>query len=104
MNVEDQIKVVQKAVESFYQQVQNDSYMPELYESQKQHVIQIGTSILCTRWGIGYEGGGFVQSVVNNDLMGAIGQADGTNIKMLPFYCKMIYNVGLPNELKPIKK
>ena len=62
MNVEDQIKVVQKAVESFYQQVQNDSYMPELYESQKQHVIQIGTSILCTRWGIGYEGGGFVQS------------------------------------------
>ena len=105
MQVSEQIKVVQKSVENFYKEAKLwESYMPELTESQEQHVIQIGTSILCTKWGIGYEGGSFVQSVVNNDLMGAVGRADATNAKMLPFYCKMMYNVGLPTELQLIRK
>lgn len=104
MNVADQIQAVQKLVESFYKEaITYESYMPRLSEDQKNHVIQIGTSILCTKWGIGYEGGGFVQAVVNNDLMGAVGKADGTNVKMLPFYCKLIYNTSLPIELQSTK-
>lgn len=104
MNVADQIQTVQKSVESFYKEaITYESYMPSLSEDQKNHVIQIGTSILCTKWGIGYEGGGFVQAVVNNDLMGAVGKADGTNVKMLPFYCKLIYNTSLPIELQQTK-
>lgn len=58
------------------------------------HVVNIGTSILCTKWGIGYSGGSFVQSVVDNDLMGAFSRADHTNKNAIGFYCKLLYNVG----------
>ena len=40
-----------------------------LNNDDKEHVINIGTSILCTKWKIGYPGGSFVQAIVNNDLM-----------------------------------
>jgi len=65
-------------------------------DCQNDHIVQIGTSILCTRWEIGYAGGGFVQAVVDNDLQGAIARADGTNIRALKFYCQLMYNVGMP--------
>lgn len=100
MQVADQIQIVRKLVEKFYQDsLVWDYSMPPMSNEQGQHVIQIGTSILCTKWGVGYPGGSFVQAVVDNDLMAAVGRADGTNIKMLPFYCKLIYNVGMPMEL-----
>jgi hypothetical protein len=100
MQVADQIQIVRNLVEKFYQDsLVWDSSMPPMSGEQVQHVIQIGTSILCTKWGIGYPGGSFVQAVVDNDLMAAVGRADGTNVKMLPFYCKLIYNVGMPMEL-----
>ena len=100
MQVTDQIQIVRKLVEKFYQDsLVWDYSMPPMSNEQGQHVIQIGTSILCTKWGVGYPGGSFVQAVVDNDLMAAVGRADATNVKMLPFYCKLIYNVGMPMEL-----
>lgn len=66
-------------------------------DSTNNHIVEIGTSIMCTKWQIGYEGGGFVQAVVNNDLQGAIGRADRTNIRALKLYCQMMYNLGIPN-------
>lgn len=60
----------------------------------RDHIVNIGTSILCTKWGIGYSGGSFVQSVVDNDLMGAFSRADHTNKNAIGFYCKLLYNVG----------
>lgn len=80
-----------------------DYAMPPMNSEQGQHIVHIGTSILCTKWGIGYPGGGFVQAVVDNDLMNAVGRADSTNVKMLPFYCKLIYNVGMPMELAELQ-
>lgn len=65
-------------------------------DCQNAHIVEIGTLILCTKWQVGYAGGGFVQAVVDNDLQGAIGRADGTNIKALKFYCQLMYNVGMP--------
>ena len=65
-------------------------------DCQNNHIVEIGTSILCTKWQIGYAGGGFVQAVVGNDLQGAVSRADGTNIRALKFYCQLIYNVGMP--------
>ena len=105
MQVADQMQAVRKLVEGYYKDsLVWDYTMPPMTSDQGQHIIQIGTSILCTKWGIGYSGGSFVQAVVDNDLMAAVGRADGTNIKMLPFYCELIYNVGMPMELAELQK
>lgn len=58
----------------------------------RDHVISIGTSILCTKWGIGYPGGSFVQAVVDNDLMQAVGRADYINLDSIRFYVSLLYN------------
>ena len=60
----------------------------------KNQVLEIGTSILCTKWGVSYPGGGFVQAIVDNDLLESFGRADSTNKEFIGFYCKLIYNVG----------
>jgi len=60
----------------------------------RSHIVNIGTSILCTKWGIGYPGGSFVQAVVDNDLMGAFSRADSINKDAIGFYCKLLYNIG----------
>lgn len=59
------------------------------------HVVNIGTSILCTKWEVGPAGGSFVQSICNNDLMGSFGRADHINQEFIGFYVKMLYNVGM---------
>ena len=40
------------------------------------HIVNIIASVMMTRDGKGLKGGGFVQSVVDNDLYGAISRAD----------------------------
>lgn len=67
-----------------------------LNNDEKEHVINIGTSILCTKWDTGYPGGSFVRAVVNNDLMESFGRADDINSKVMKFYCNLMYNVGKP--------
>jgi hypothetical protein len=64
-----------------------------LTDEDKEHIVNIGTSIICTRHDIGYPGGSFVQSVVNNDLRGAFANADGTNLHAIRFYLMMIHNM-----------
>lgn len=60
--------------------------------NSRDHVIRIGTSILCTKWGVGYPGGSFVQAVVDNNLMEAFGRADDINLNCIRFYVYLIYN------------
>ncbi|MCP4520946.1 MAG: hypothetical protein GY827_04510 [Cytophagales bacterium] len=64
-----------------------------------EHIIDIGASILMTKYPElgGYPGGSFVQSVVDNNLSGAIGSADATNKLALDFYMKLLYNFSLYN-------
>lgn len=65
----------------------------EVYD--KQHVVNIGVSVLETKFpeiGPGYSGGSFVCAVVKNDLMEAVGRADAVNIDFLKFYCQLMYN------------
>ena len=59
------------------------------------HIINTGTSIMCTRCEIGFPGGGFVQAIVDNDLRGSYAAADSTNALAIRFYVMMIYNVSL---------
>jgi hypothetical protein len=46
------------------------------YDVSSQHIISIISSVMMTRDGKGIPGGEFVQSVVSNDLFGAVSRAD----------------------------
>jgi hypothetical protein len=59
----------------------------------KNPYIITGVSILAAKWGLGYRPGGFVQSVIDNDLMGAFSRADNINVHGIRFYCHLLRNV-----------
>jgi hypothetical protein len=99
MNREEQINIVRAEVETYLDDNAQWTGLSEISESERAHLIDIGTSILCTKWKVGYEGGSFVQSFVNNDLMGSIGRADNTSYKGFKFFASLIYNVGTPIKL-----
>lgn len=95
------MKEVRKLVENYFKE-NGASTIPIstlLNDGSKDHIINIGTSILCTKWDIGYPGGSFVQAVVSNNLREAIGRGDNINIQALKFYCQLMYNVGMPSNL-----
>tara|TARA_R110002111_G_scaffold161244_1_gene227650 strand:- start:458 stop:754 length:297 start_codon:yes stop_codon:yes gene_type:complete len=92
----EQIKIVKKLVEVSFDENAMYSGIDDMNEENKNHIINIGTSILCTKWEIGFEGGGFVQAVVANDLMKAVGSADGTSLKGLKFFASLLYNIANP--------
>jgi hypothetical protein len=56
------------------------------------HIKNMCVSILQTKYGVGYPGGGFVQAVVNNDLMGTFGRADHINKDFIWLYAELLYN------------
>lgn len=97
MNTLEQIEKVKELVSNYFDQNAEWCGVASLSESEKKHVIQIGSSILCTKWKVGYEGGGFVQAFVKNDLMNALGNADSTSLKGFKFFAALVYNVGMPN-------
>ena len=56
------------------------------YDVTNPHIIRIIASVMMTRDEQGIQGGGFVQSVVENDLFGAISRADNEcyqNLKVI---------------------
>jgi hypothetical protein len=46
------------------------------FTNVSEHILDIMVSIMCTRDKSSYEGGGFVQAVINNDLYLALSRAD----------------------------
>lgn len=96
MTTLDQIEKVQELVQDYYEKNSQWCGLESLSNSEKIHIVQIGTSILCTKWQVGFAGGGFVQSFVNNDLMGALGSADSTSLKGFKFFAALVYNIGKP--------
>jgi hypothetical protein len=64
-------------------------------DEDRDHVVSIGTSIMCTRLEIGFPGGSFVQSIVNNNLSGTFASADSINAQCIRFYVMMMYNLNL---------
>ena len=61
-----------------------------IFEGHYDHVRNICISILSTKYDIGYPGGSFVQSVVNNDLIGSFSRADNINEKYIKLYVELI--------------
>jgi hypothetical protein len=95
-----QIEKVRKVVQDYFEKngVHNLPHYIATGES-KEHIVNIGTSILMAKWGIGYPPGGFVQAVVDNDLMRAFANADNVNQHAMRFYTMLMYNVGRPSDV-----
>lgn len=59
-----------------------------------KHVVSIGVSIIETKYpeiGPGYVGGGgFVNALIDNDLIASFSRADKINKKYLEFYCELL--------------
>lgn len=86
---------IKKQVQAYFNQNAHNyiSNFAALSEEDKNHIVNIGTSIICTRHNVGFPGGSFVQSIVNNDLAGTIGRADHVNIHAIRFYVMMMHNM-----------
>jgi hypothetical protein len=96
MTAQDQIEIVKKEVVNYFNQNAEYTGVANLGDSERNHIIEIGTSILCTKWKVGYPGGGFVQSFVDNDLMATFLKADSTVYKSLRFFVMLTYNTSKP--------
>jgi hypothetical protein len=59
----------------------------------KEPYIDTGVSILSAEWGIGFRPGGFIQAIIDNNLMGAFSRADNINVHGIRFYCHLLRNV-----------
>ncbi len=60
---------------------------------EKQHIVDIGTSIISHKLGVGFEPGSFVKAFCDNDLRKAFTCADNVNIKAIRFYVMMEWNL-----------
>jgi hypothetical protein len=87
-------EAVRARIKEYSNQCRDIGFRSEIapFTDEENHVVNIGTSILCTKWGIGYPGGSFVQAVVNNNLMETFGRADHINLNCIQFYVYLIYN------------
>lgn len=72
----------------------------ELDENTLNHVINTGTELLSTKWGLQTYSGDFVKSILDNKLTETFGRADEINEKFIKFYVLLKYNVGKPYELE----
>lgn len=97
MTTEETIKTVRELVSEYLNE--NLNLIPTQHaisNESVQHIISIGTSILCTKWKVGYPGGSFVQAVVDNRLTEAFGRADSVNRDCMMFYVSLMTNVSRP--------
>lgn len=95
MTQEEKIRAhVDKCIDLYKDQCGIAFSMHTAVKSSRDHIVNIGTSVLCTKWGVGFPGGSFVQAVVNNDLAGAFGRADSINSDCIKFYSMLLYNTG----------
>ena len=91
----EQIEKIKNQVQAYFDKNAHSyiNYLTLESKENRNHIVNIGTSIICTRHNIGYPGGSFVQSIVNNDLQGTFANADDININAIRFYLMMMYNM-----------
>jgi hypothetical protein len=92
-----QMAIVKDAVETYFEKMAPLSVFEFAFmnEEEMDHIKSIGCSIMNARLGIGFEPGGFVQAVIDNNLSRAFANADNINQRALKFYMLMIYNLGI---------
>lgn len=99
MDATQQQEIVRAVVSDYFDKYAIQYVPYTMMNIERDHIVDIGTSILCTKWNVGYPGGSFAQAVVNNDLAEAFGRADDINVHCIRFYVMLMYNVGAPTIL-----
>ncbi len=103
--VTEVMDILQAHVDDYIEK--NKAMLPisiQISEENISRVKDIAGSIMRTKWNVGYPGGSFVQSVVDNNLMESFGRADTLNREALYFYCVMIRNLDMPMEVYRFKQ
>ncbi len=96
MEITEKIAIVKNAVANYFDNNCEYAFSDAIWaKGNKQHIVQIGTSIICTQRGIGPIGGSFVQAVVNDRLSESFARADSVNQRTLRFYCMLMQNLAL---------
>jgi hypothetical protein len=95
MEIHKQISEVAKD----YLEKNGRHYIPnfdELSQETLNHIQNISTDILLNHWDMNeYESGGFVKSIVENNLDGAFANADNINVNCIRFYVMLKHNASL---------
>ena len=105
VTLNEAIDTIQKSVSDYV--VENQKIIPtSVYESQEKlaHIIDVGASIMRTKWDVGYPGGSFAQAVVTNNLRQSFGYADMVCRECLHFFVVMINNLDMPSNVWQYKK
>ena len=92
-------RIRERVIQALQEEREGPSPFKDLYSitNDKEnylHVVDIGTSVLCAKWEIGYKPGGFVQALVDNDLFGAFRRGDSVNVNCIGFYVKLMESIG----------
>jgi len=99
MTLGQQQDEIAKVVADYFDKYALDCIPVDVVIKERDHIIYIGTTILCTKWEVGYLGGDFASAIVNNNLSEAFGRADHINVHCIRFYLTLMYNVGMPTIL-----
>ncbi len=99
----EQKQIVVDLVTSYLKQEGNSCGLNNV-EEEISHIINLGVSMLMTKWKLGPQGGSFVSSFVSNDLMKAVAYADQTSMKGFKFFARLLYNTDMPIKLYEARK
>jgi hypothetical protein len=95
----EQKQIVVDLVTSYVKQEGNSCGLSNITEEENSHIIDLGVSMLMTKWQLDNNAGSFVNFFVSNDLMKAIAYADQTALKGFKFFARLLYNTGMPIKL-----
>ena len=104
-NLQQVLEIVDANVKEFMER-NKSSLPPDIKSSEEKmnHVFEIATSIMRTKWGVGYPGGSFVHAVVENNLSRALTNADIICREALFFFVLMVLNIDMPMDVYWYKK
>ena len=102
MTAEKQQSIVKDLVSTYFDKHATETLPLHLIASEHEYIIYIGTSVLCTKWNVGYPGGDFVRAIVNNNLEGAFSRADHINTHCIKFYLMLLHNIVMPYSLSEV--
>ena len=97
VNFDEAQKIIREKVSDYLERNAQSTGVPIqiLFGEEREHVVNIGTSIMMNRLGFNTYPGSFVQAVLDNNLTSAFSRADSINRQCLGFYATMICNLGI---------
>lgn len=98
MNMLDKIEKVKESVSEYFDKNAHSilSHMPSaMIDENRNHIINIATSIYCVKNKVTTHGGSFVYAVAEDKLMEAFSRADDINVIAMKFYVVMLNSMRM---------